>query len=52
MIKPLTQKGSVEISHEGINNNDIKNNACDERAAATTLLKLIKTYAIHEIALL
>ena len=36
MIKPLTQKDSVEISVESRNNSDIaKNNADEERAIAT-----------------
>ena len=34
-IKPLTQKGSVEISVESKNNSDIKNNAHEERGIAT-----------------
>ena len=51
MIKPLTQKASVEISLEFINNYDIiKNNTRGERELLQlTLLKLIKTYAIPKI---
>ena len=36
MVKPLTQKDSVEISLESINNSDIaKSNAREEEAIAT-----------------
>ena len=43
MIKPLTQKGSVEISLEFINNNDItKNNTREERAIATNTTEINK----------
>ena len=40
-IKPLTQKDSVEISLESINNNNItKNNAREERAIATNTTEI------------
>ena len=49
-MKPLTEKYSIEISLESINNNGIsKSNAREERAIATSTLKLIKTYATSEI---
>ena len=41
MIKPLTQKDTVEFSLESINNNDIaKNNDCEERAIATNATEI------------
>ena len=41
MIKPLTQKDSVEFSLESINNNDIaKNNDCEEGAIATNATEI------------
>ena len=43
MVKPLTQKDSVETSHESINNNDLtKNNACEKRAIATNTTEISK----------
>ena len=41
-IKPLTQKDSVEISLKSINNNDIKNNADEERTIATNTAEINK----------
>ena len=42
-IKPLTQKDSVEISLESINNNDItKNNAREVRAISTNTTEINK----------
>ena len=41
IIKPLTQKDTVEFSLESINNNDIaKNNDCEERAIATNATEI------------
>ena len=49
-MKPVTEKYSIEISLESINNNGIaKSNAREERAIATSTLKLIKTCAISKI---
>ena len=45
MVKPLTQKDSVETSHESINNNDLtKNNACEKRAIATNATEINKRH--------
>lgn len=41
MIKTLTQKNSVEICLESINNN-AKKNACEERATATNTIEINK----------
>ena len=47
-MKPVTEKYSIEISVESINNNGIaKSNAREERAIATSTLKLIKTCDIR-----
>ena len=43
MVKPLTQKDSVEISLESINNSDIaKSNAREEETIATDTIKINK----------
>ena len=45
LVKPLTQKDSVEISRESINNNDLtKNNACEKRAIATNTTEISKEH--------
>ena len=51
MIKPLTQKDSVEISVESRNNTHIAKNNADEERELLQLTQL-KTYAIHKITLM